>query len=179
MVGLSQGPANGAACAQLPRTCNATPRTVPIFAAGSGFESRKSEVRRNGPGSRRTLGSADRYMSVGDQAAVDGEGTVRRSKGQASTHTHGPSTILPSPVQFPRLCLSLSLSFCGVEVDAAVLARLHHVALPPLRAVSSRLRSCVPIRGFPNRCLLSNLHRGCARAMRHGGHFWTQVEIGT
>ena len=87
--------------------------TVPIFAAGSGFESRKS--RRNGPWLLSSCG-----------------------------HSRRTPNYTTLPVQFPRLSLSVSLVLCDTAaggVEAAVLARLHHVALP-LWAVSSRLRSC-------------------------------------
>jgi len=55
----------------------------------------------------------------------------------------GPPTTLHSPFSF-LVSLSVSLVLCDTAaggVEAAVLARLHHVALP-LWAVSSRLRSC-------------------------------------
>ena len=86
--------------------------TVPIFAAGSGFESRKS--RRNGPWLLSSCGHS------------------RRTPNYATL-----------PVQFPRLslCLSRSVHTAACGVEATVLARLHHVALP-LWAVSCRLRSC-------------------------------------
>jgi hypothetical protein len=54
----------------------------------------------------------------------------------------GPPTTLHSPFSF-LVSLSVSLVLCDTAaggVEAAVLARLHHVA--PLWAVSSRLRSC-------------------------------------
>ena len=55
----------------------------------------------------------------------------------------GPPTTLHSPFSF-LVSLSVSLVLCDTAaggVEAAVLARLHHVALP-LWAVTSRLRSC-------------------------------------
>ena len=59
-------------------------------------------------------------------------------------HSRRTPNYTTPPVQFPRLSLSVSLVLCDTAeggVEAAVLARLHHVALP-LWAVSSRLRSC-------------------------------------
>ena len=55
----------------------------------------------------------------------------------------GPPTTLHSPFSF-LVSLSVSLVLCDTAaggVEAAVLARLHHVALP-LWAVTSRLRAC-------------------------------------